>query len=245
MKRSQKVHIGTSGWYYDHWEGPFYPKGMAKKDYLEFYSRNFHTAEINNSFYQMPQKKSLRRWRDTVPESFVFSVKASQYITHMKKLKDPEKPVSKFLRQVEVLEGKMGPILFQLPPRWKVNLERLDSFLKALPSDFRYAIEFRDSSWCQEQVYELLSQKGVSFCIYDLDRRQSPREVTADFVYIRLHGPDGAYKGKYDSQSLSGWAGAISAWLRNEKEVFCYFDNDQSGYATQNALALNHMMGKE
>lgn len=245
MKKSKRIHIGTSGWHYDHWEGSFYPEGMAKKEYLEFYSRRFHTAEINNTFYQMPHKNTLKHWRDTVPTQFIFSVKASRYITHMKKLKDPKQPVSKFLKQVEVLEDKIGPILFQLPPRWNVNIERLESFLNALPNGFWYTFEFRNSSWCQERVYDLLAEKGASFCIYDFDRRQSPKKVTTEFVYIRLHGPNGPYKGKYDSQTLSGWAGAISVWVRNGKEVFCYFDNDQSGYAAQDASALNRMIGEE
>ncbi|MGD2245263.1 MAG: DUF72 domain-containing protein [Candidatus Aminicenantes bacterium] len=239
------VHIGTSGWHYDHWEGPFYPEGTAKKEYLEFYAQRFLTAEINNTFYQVPHKNTLIRWRDAVPQNFIFSVKASRYITHMKKLKDPQQALSKFLKQVEVLGDKLGPILFQLPPRWNVNPERLDSFLKALPASFRYTFEFRDPSWCQDCVYDLLTERDAAFCMYDFDRHQSPTEVTAGFVYIRLHGPEGPYKGKYNSQSLSGWAGAIHAWAKREKEVFCYFDNDQSGYAAQNALDLKGMIGED
>ncbi len=244
MSRQKKVHIGTSGWHYDHWEGVFYPEGMDKQDYLEYYSKRFHTAEINNTFYQVPQKKTLMHWGEVVPPRFIFSVKASRYITHMKKLKDSQQPVSKFLKQVEVLRDKLGPILFQLPPRWNVNLERLETFLKVLPSDFRYTFEFRDPSWCDERVYSLLSERGAAFCIYDFDRRQSPKEVTAEFAYIRLHGPDGPYKGQYDKQTLSGWAGAVSSWVRKKKEVYCYFDNDQAGYAAQDAANLNRMLKK-
>jgi uncharacterized protein YecE (DUF72 family) len=244
MKNPKSIHIGTSGWHYDHWEGAFYPEGMAKKEYLEFYAQKFHTAEINNTFYQVPQKTTLKSWRNAVPKHFIFSVKASRYITHMKKLKDPKQPVSKFLTQIEALGEQLGPILFQLPPRWSVNLKRLDSFLRALPSGFRYAFEFRDSSWCQERVYDLLSEKRAAFCIYDFDRRQSPKKVTTEFVYIRLHGPEGPYKGQYDTSFLSGWAGAISTWVRKKKEVFCYFDNDQSGYAAQDALNLTGMIGE-
>jgi uncharacterized protein YecE (DUF72 family) len=242
MRRQKSIHIGTSGWHYDHWEGIFYPGGMAKEDYLRFYSRRFQTAEINNSFYQMPKEKTLENWKDIVPEHFIFSVKASRYITHMKKLKDSRGPVSRFLKRIEALGNKLGPILFQLPPRWNVNLERLDAFLKNLPAGFRYSFEFRDPSWCQERVYDLLAERGAAFCIYDFDRRQSPKEVTSDFVYIRLHGPDGPYKGKYGSSSLSGWAGAISAWAKEKKEIYCYFDNDQSGYAVQDASELDRMM---
>jgi len=245
MKKTKSVHIGTSGWHYGHWDGPFYPDGMAKKDYLSYYARHFHTAEVNNTFYQVPPTKTFEHWKKTVPLHFLFAVKASRYITHMKKLKDPEKPVSKFLKRVEVLGDKLGPVLFQLPPRWRVNAERLETFLEILPSGFRYAFEFRDPSWFHPRVLELLKEKKAAFCIYDFDRHQSPKEVTAEFVYIRLHGPEGPYKGKYDSTALSGWAGAISSWARGKREIYCYFDNDQSGYAPQDAQALNQMLAKD
>jgi uncharacterized protein YecE (DUF72 family) len=245
MKKDKTVHIGTSGWHYTHWEGPFYPGDIAKKEYLSYYTRHFHTAEINNTFYQIPQKRTLKQWIETVPRHFTFAVKASRYITHMKKLKDPNKPVAKFLKQIEVLGDKLGPILFQLPPRWKLNLERLESFLKALPPDYGYSFEFRDPSWFHPQVYEMLSQHQAAFCIYDFNFRLSPKEVTADFVYIRLHGPDGPYQGRYDVQTLSGWAGALSAWSKQNKEIYCYFDNDQAGFAAQDALKLQEMMNKE
>lgn len=241
--KSRRIHVGTSGWHYEHWVGPFYPEGTAPEDYLEFYSQKFQTAEINNTFYQVPKKGTLRLWRDGVPEDFIFSVKASRYITHMKKLKDPRGPVTKFLKRIDSLGEKLGPVLFQLPPRWKANLERLGSFLEALPSGFRYAFEFRDPSWFQERVYDVLSENAAAFCIYDFDRRQSPKEVTADFVYIRLHGPTAPYQGQYDDQTLAGWAGALSSWVRQDKRVYFYFDNDQSGYAVQDALRLKRMVG--
>lgn len=244
MNRHKTIHIGTSGWHYAHWEGVFYPAGMAKEEYLRFYSGRFHSVEINSTFYRLPQKTTLSSWRDAVPQRFIFSVKASRYITHMKKLKDPQKPVVRFLKRMEALGDKLGPVLFQLPPRWRVNLERLDAFLKVLPSGFRYAFEFRDPSWCQDRVYGLLSEKEAAFCIYDYDRNQSPKQVTAGFVYIRLHGPEGPYKGLYDSRSLYGWAGDISSWAGEGKEVFCYFDNDQSGFAVRNALDLDDMIGE-
>ena len=243
MPASVKIHIGTSGWQYDHWRGSFYPEDLPQDEFLAYYSERFQTVEINSSFYRVPEKKILSRWRKTVPEGFIFGFKASRYITHMKKLKDPETSLSRMLEVVPALDGKLGPILFQLPPRWGFNPKRLYAFLDALPAKYRYALELRDPSWLNPGVYEALIETGVAFCIYELGGRRSPREITADFVYIRLHGPaEEPYKGRYSTQTLAGWAGAISAWLRQGREVFCYFDNDEAGHAAQDALRLQKML---
>jgi uncharacterized protein YecE (DUF72 family) len=232
------LHIGTSGWHYEHWEGPFYPKDIAKSGYLAYYVQHLQTVEINNTFYQLPDTATLRTWRETVPEDFTFAVKASRYITHMKKLKDPQEPVPNFLERIDVLGDTLGPILFQLPPNWYFNGERLEAFLETLPSGYRYTFELRDPDWINDEAYALLEAHNAAFCIYDFHGRQSPKMVTADFVYVRLHGPYEAYRGKYDTETLSGWAGAVSTWLRQGKDVYCYFDNDEAGYAVQNALEL-------
>jgi uncharacterized protein YecE (DUF72 family) len=245
MKASQTIHIGTSGWHYDHWKGPFYPDKISAVEMLPHYVGRFHTVEINNSFYQLPKKTTLELWKKTVPSNFVFAFKGSRYITHMKKLKDPSRGVPPLLEAARVLGEKLGPLLFQLPPHWRINLERLDAFLQFLPRDFRYAFEFRDPSWFTDRTYEMLAKREAAFCIYHLAGRLSPKEVTTDFVYVRLHGPDGAYQGQYDGKTLSGWAGAFSTWQRQGKEIFCYFDNDQAGYAAQDALRLQEMLSKE
>ncbi len=242
MESNQPIHIGTSGWYYHHWRGPFYPEDLSNKHFLEYYIKYFQTTEINNTFYRLPDKEPIAGWRDTVPAGFVFAVKASRYITHMKKLKNPQEGLSLFLRRIEALKDKLGPILFQLPPRWHFNLERLRIFLEALPQDFKYAFEFRDPSWFNPRTDEALAEQGAAFCIYDLDGRQSPYTVTSNLGYVRLHGPDGPYKGQYDTQTLSGWADAFSTWSLQGKEVYCYFDNDEAGYATQDALNLKAML---
>jgi uncharacterized protein YecE (DUF72 family) len=238
----KRIHIGTSGWHYGHWKGAFYPDDLSSERYLPWYAGRFSTVEINNTFYKVPREKTLREWRGTVGKDFIFSVKANRYITHMKKLKDPRKPVSNFLDKIRVLEDKIGPILFQLPPNWRANPGRLKAFLECLPGDHRYAFEFRDPSWFDDRVYSLLARKGAAFCIYDFDRQQSPKEITSNFVYIRLHGPDGPYKGKYSIQNLAGWAGALSAWIEEVDEIFCYFDNDEAGFAAQDALRLQKMI---
>lgn len=242
MNKTGKIHIGTSGWHYDHWRGPFYPEELSKDEWLDYYVQHFHTAEINNTFYQLPSQNTLESWRERAPEGFIFSVKASRYITHMKKLKDPDDPLGTFLGRIKDLGKCLGPILFQLPPNWNFNGGRLRSFLQALPKEHRYTFEFRDPSWLVEEAYRALRQHAAALCIYDFAGRMSPTEVTADFVYVRLHGPEGAYVGSYDDQSLAGWAGAFSTWSSQGKEVFCYFDNDQFGYAAQDAARLLSML---
>jgi uncharacterized protein YecE (DUF72 family) len=237
-----ETYIGTSGWHYDHWKGPFYPPGLPDKAFLEYYADHFGTAEVNNSFYRLPEKETLVRWRNAVPEGFVFSIKASRYLTHMKKLKDPREPLERLLDRVSVLGANLGPILFQLPPRWRSNPQRLEGFLEILPENYRYTFEFRDPSWFDEKIYELLTRHGASLCVYDLDGRTSPKEVTADFTYVRLHGPDGPYRGRYGAQRLAEWTDDFSAWLKEGLAVYCYFDNDEAGYAVQDALRLQQMM---
>jgi uncharacterized protein YecE (DUF72 family) len=242
VPNSREIYLGTSGWHYDHWQGRFYPEGLATDAWLKHYANQFTTMEINNSFYQLPEAETLARWRADTPDGFVFSVKASRYITHMKKLKEPEEPVTGFLERVDLLQEKLGPILFQLPPRWNYDRERLESFLETLPKGYRYTFEFRDPSWFNAQAYEALARHNAAFCMYHLAGRLSPKEITTDWVYVRLHGPDAAYEGKYGKQALAGWAGALSAWLDEGKTVYCYFDNDQRGYAVENALELKAMM---
>jgi uncharacterized protein YecE (DUF72 family) len=236
------IHIGTSGWHYGHWKGAFYPADISDGDLLRFYTGYFHTVEINNSFYRLPQKTTMDMWKNTTPPGFIFAVKGSRYITHMKKLKDPSKGVPPLIEVAGLLGNKLGPLLFQLPPHWHINLERLNAFLEYLPADLRYAFEFRDPTWFTDRTYETLAKQGAAFCIYHLAGRLSPREVTADFVYVRLHGPEAAYQGRYDEKTLSGWAGAFSTWKGQGKEIFCYFDNDQAGYAAGDALKLQEML---
>jgi len=178
------TYIGTSGWHYDHWAGWFYPSGLPGEALLEHYAGCFSSAEINNSFYRLPQKKTLLRWNDAVPDDFVFSVKASRYLTHMKKFKDPEEPLARLLDRASVLADKLGPIIFQLPPRWRSNPGHLEGLLEILPEDQRYAFEYRDPSWFEEKNYALLSDHGASFCVYDLDgealntRRPTQRDAS-------------------------------------------------------------------
>jgi uncharacterized protein YecE (DUF72 family) len=241
MMMAEMLHVGTSGWHYDHWQGPFYPEDLDSEGWLAYYAGHLTTVELNNSFYKLPEVETLRNWRATTPQGYLFAVKASRYITHMKKLKDPDEPVTQFLGRMDELGEKLGPILFQLPPNWSLNAERMHAFLEALPGGYRFAFEFRDPSWFEARIYEMLAAYNAAFCIYQLAGRLSPREVTADWVYVRLHGPGDAYQGKYGAETLAGWLGAFSTWIGQGKQVYCYFDNDEAGFAVQNALSLQAM----
>ena len=237
-----EVRIGTSGWHYKHWVGPFYPQGWPAKKMLSLYIQRFDTVELNNSFYHLPTEQTFSAWREGTPASFRFAVKGSRYITHRKKLKDPIQALARFMEPVESLGSKLGPILFQLPPRWARNVERLSAFLRALPPSHRYTFEFRDPSWHDPEVYRILRRHNAAFCIYELDGFESPHELTADFAYVRLHGPGRKYQGDYSSKQLRDWADRIAEWRETLKAVYVYFDNDQAGYAAKNAAELKAMM---
>jgi uncharacterized protein YecE (DUF72 family) len=232
------VRIGTSGWHYKHWRGNFYDPKCPASGMLAHYIRHFDAVEINNSFYRLPKVETLRVWRECTPPRFCFAVKASRFITHNKKLKDPQNALDRFLPPVvEGLGGKLGPILFQLPPGWTVNAERLEQFLAALPRRLRYTFEFRHPSWHVPRVYEILRKHNAAFCIFELAGFHSPLEITADFAYVRLHGPGGKYQGSYSDEAIAEWAHRVRSW-RHLREVHVYFDNDQAGYAAENALRL-------
>jgi uncharacterized protein YecE (DUF72 family) len=187
----------------------------------------------------------LQNWREETPQGFCFAVKGSRYLTHAKKLKDPEQGIGRFFERVEILGSKLGPVLFQLPPQWTANPERLETFLKALPGGHRYVFEFRNETWNNADVLKILRSHKAAYCIFDLAGHQSPLTVTADFVYVRLHGPDGKYQGSYSKEALRRWADRIKGWEAHRKHVYVYFDNDDSGYAPQNALTLKTMLGAD
>lgn len=241
-RKSQKVHIGTSGWHYKHWVGPFYPESTKSEAFMAFYEQFFQTVELNNSFYHIPPAKTFEKWARSSPDDFIFSVKANRHITHLKKLKSSD-TLSYFMQQANALKEKLGPILFQLPPNWKYNEERFQSFLKELPEGYRFTFEFRDPSWYNEDVYELLKGYNIAFCIYELGYHRSPAPVTADFVYVRLHGPEEKYQGDYDEATLQLWAARCDEWRKENLDVFIYFDNDQYGYAAKNAIKLMELIG--
>lgn len=238
-----KIHIGTSGWSYKHWRGNFYPADLKVKEHWAYYRDHFKTVELNNPFYHLPPKQTFVKWKNEADEDFLYAVKASRYITHMKKLKEPADSIANFMDNVDGLEDKLAVILFRLPPGWEINVERLAEFLEKLPHGYRYTFEFRNSTWYDERIYVLLKKYNCAFCIYELAGHISPMAVTADFVYIRLHGPGDKYQGSYNDETLKEWAAKCREWSGEGKTVFVYFDNDQEGYAAFNALRLRELMG--
>jgi uncharacterized protein YecE (DUF72 family) len=238
------IRIGTSGWHYKHWIGRYYPEDIKPAGMLAHYLRDFDTVELNNTFYQLPKEESFDAWRDATPRDFLFAVKGSRFLTHMIKLKDAERGLVNFIPRAQRLGAKLGPILWQLPPRWNVNVERLEEFLQRLPPEHRYAFELRNETWMTDAVLELLQKYNAAFCIYELAGYHSPIELTADWTYVRLHGPTTfKYQGSYSDRQLAKWAERIESWKKKMKAIYVYFDNDDSAYAVDNALTLKKLAG--
>jgi uncharacterized protein YecE (DUF72 family) len=239
-----RYFIGTSGWHYDGWRGVFYPVKLPKKDWLAFYAGRFLTVELNNSFYRLPTESAFRGWHDTTPAGFYFAVKASRYITHIKRLKDAEEPLSNFMSRAARLKDKLGPVLYQLPSSFHRDDTRLATFLEKLPPGGRHVIEFRHESWLTDEVFEMLRQHRVGFCVFDMPGQKSPLLATADFAYIRFHGTGERYSGSYPEAALADWADKISKLAKGLDAVYIYFNNDVSGHAVKNAMTLRDHLEK-
>ncbi len=238
-----QIRIGTSGWHYKQWIGRYYPEDIKPAAMLEYYLRDFDSVELNNTFYHLPKESSLDTWRKAVPANFIFAVKGSRFLTHMIKLKDAERGIANFMSRAQRLGRRLGPILWQLPPKWNVNAERLEDFLSKLPRGIRYAFELRNPTWMTDRVYEILRKYNAAFCIYELAGYQSPMELTAKWTYIRLHGPTQfKYQGSYSDAQLERWAQRIEDWSARLTAVYVYFDNDDSAYAVNNALTLKRLV---
>ena len=231
---SRATRIGTSGWQYRHWKGTFYPENLRARDWLAHYARVFDCVEVNSSFYRLPARETITAWCDEVPKGFVFGVKAPRKITHFKKLKNCEAELDELFDRLGAFGRRLGPVLFQLPPRWRCNLNRLEDFVDRLPEGHRLAMEFRDPSWHDDDVYALLATRSIAFCIFDIGGFTAPLVDEGDLVYVRLHGPGSAYTGNYRAPRLRVWADRARAWNRRGKDVFMFFDNDERGYAVKN-----------
>jgi uncharacterized protein YecE (DUF72 family) len=239
-----RCFVGTSGWNYEHWSGGvFYPTGMKQSDWLRYYARHFGSVEINSSFYRLPEKHTFKKWYDTSPENFTFAVKASRFITHMKKLANPEGLVPLFLENASALKEKMGVILFQLPPYWKFNQDRLEGFFYFLRRQdillgLRSALEVRHKSWYCEACFNILRKYNVSLALTDWPELNVEGPLTADFVFLRRHGPGSLYASNYSDAHLKRDVEKIRTWLPKDRDVYIYFNNDAYGYAVKNALTL-------
>ena len=235
-------YIGTSGWHYQDWKGLFYPKDLPKARWLEFYAKHFLTVELNNSFYRLPSEKAFVNWRQDSPKEFTFAVKVSRFITHIKRLKNVDKPLHNFLVRADLLGDKLGPLLYQLPPTMKRDDDRLESFLSILPSPYRHVFEFRHKSWFDNDVFNILKKHNAGFCIFDMPDLASPVVATADFAYVRFHGSSGLYSSNYGDKELRKWAKRIADLGKTLRAVYIYFNNDVAGYAINNARTLARLL---
>lgn len=245
-----RLLIGTSGWVYRSWKGPFYPDTLPSRRYLEYYARTFPTAEINTSFYHLPRPATCAAWAEQVPPAFVFSIKVSRYLTHMKRLLDPEEPWQRFMESALQLGDRLGPILLQFPPSFRKNTSRLENFFKMATSApsrstaLQLVCEFRHDSWLGTEVYRLLDHYKVAWCIADGPRYPRKDLVTGTFAYIRYHGRSQMFASNYTDEELKSEAKLIRRYLRKGVDVYVYFNNDAMGYAVNNAQRLSELIKK-
>ncbi len=237
-----KIYIGTSGYSYQHWKDIFYPEDVKQNKWLEYYSQHFNTVELNVTFYRLPGEKIFSGWYERTPKDFLFVVKGSRYITHIKKLNDCKDPLNLLMSRAELLKEKLGVILWQLSPSFKIDIEKLEKFL-IISSNLkvcRQAFEFRHQSWFCKEVYDLLKKYNVALCIADSSRWPQSEEITADFVYLRFHGGKELYGSEYSDRELKVWAEKIKRWQKT-KDIYVYFNNDAHGYAVENAKTLKKL----
>jgi uncharacterized protein YecE (DUF72 family) len=233
------IHIGTSGWVYGDWgDGVFYPEDLREKDWLEFYSQQFKTVEINATFYHQMSAKTYANWYNKVPKDFIFSVKISRFLTHIKKLNAPKEPWQRFINNAKHLKEKLGPILVQLPPNLHVNLDKLKELIRVIPAQYKIALEVRHQSWFNEPAYKILKKRNISLVFSYGEGLPVEEVITADFIYVRMHGPGDLYGSKYTTAQLKKLADKIKQWQRKVKNIYVYFNNDTKGYAVDNAKKL-------
>ena len=248
MPREGRLRIGTSGYVYAHWRGAFYPEDLPARERFAYYARRFDAVEVNNTFYRLPTAKVVRDWAEAAPPGFLYAFKASRYVTHMKRLLPGgtyASPVETLLDRLAPLGRKLGPVLFQLPPRMPKDVPRLRAFLQRIPyrDGVPFAFEFRHASWYDEEVYALLGEHGVAFCIHDWVHAPTPLEVTADLVYVRFHGHRAPYRDLYGPRRLAPWVKRIREWRRQGRDVHAYFNNDEAAYAVRDARWLAEKLG--
>jgi uncharacterized protein YecE (DUF72 family) len=239
------IRVGTSGWSYKHWKSVFYPEGIPQKKWLEYYADRFDTVELNASFYRIPSSRTTDGWRNRTPDGFVFSVKMSRLITHVHRLRDCEEQLRWFFEAMAPLREKTAVFLIQLPPSLEPDREGLEAFIRALPHGNRYAFEFRNRKSYSGAVVEVLAERGMGFCIHDIEGSPAPMTVTADFVYVRFHGYGGRYRGCYPDSVLKSWSERITSWASTGKDVYVYFNNDLGGNAVENAGTLIDLLKEE
>ena len=240
--RAESTRVGCSGWQYKHWRSDFYAPSLPVSRWFEHYASVFDTVEINNSFYRLPEAATFAAWAARAPRGFLFAVKASRFLTHMKKLKDPEDPLERFFSRARALSRHLGPVLYQLPPGWKYDRSRLEHFLHALPADARHVVEFRDPTWYGDESLGLLQEHGVALCLHDMPMSATGRLRVGPFVYVRFHGASGRYDGSYPRERLEEWADWLGEQAAAGVDVYAYFNNDVGGHAPRDALTLRGLL---
>jgi uncharacterized protein YecE (DUF72 family) len=238
-------HVGTSGWSYDHWQGILYPHNTPVKDRLPYYLERWDTVEVNATYYRWPRDVVFSNWRARLPEGFLMTVKASQGLSHRAKLKNPERWLEITERSLRCLGEKLGVLLIQLPPNFGYDHERLRYFLEQKPCWIRTAIEFRHPTWHRDEVFHLLEQHGVAYCVMSGAHLPCILRATAPFVYVRFHGPDPEhlYGGSYSDDDMRWWADRFREWRGQDRDVWGYFNNDGEGNALRNAGVLKAFLG--
>jgi uncharacterized protein YecE (DUF72 family) len=243
MAQLAEIRMGTSGYVYPHWrKGVFYPPGLPARQELAYYAARFRTVELNNSFYRLPTPEMFLRWRDNTPSDFEFAVKASRYITHIKRLRDVGDEIALFMERASLLGPKLGPVLFQLPPTQRIDIARLRDFLALLDPDHRWVVEFRHPGWHTGETYQALAERGVALCIPVGGGLEPDRITTAPFTYIRMHrGQEPA--GGFTEEELKSWAARLRRLVASGKQVYIYFNNDWEGFALRDAFSLERLLG--
>ena len=251
-----EIRIGCSGWNYKHWRGPFYPDDVPVRRWFEHYAQSFDTVEVNNTFYKLPEAATFAAWRDRAPDNFLYAFKASRFLTHLKRLRDPEEPVARMFEHARELGEHCGPILYQLPASFHRDQPRLEDFLAILPRTLgeiggtpkdlvlRHVVEFRHPSWYVPETYRVLEAHAVAMCLHDKAGSAIVEPVVGPFTYVRFHGPGGRYFGRYEIGRLETWAAELYAQLRNGRNVFAYFNNDPQGMAVFNARELRALVAQ-
>ena len=246
--RAPELRIGCSGWNYEAWRRRFYPSGLPPAGWLAHYATVFDTVEANGTFYRLPEPETFAAWRAQTPAGFLMAVKASRYLTHLKRLREPEAPLERLFERASGLGPRLGPVLYQLPPQMRIDLDRLDHFLRALPRRIagrrrlRHVVEFRDQSWSTPDTFALLEAHDVALCLHDKRGAEIAEPAVGPFVYVRFHGTSGHYRGGYGSAALDRWAGRLADQWRAGRDVYAYFNNDPGAVATRNATSLRQKL---
>lgn len=232
------VFVGTSGWQYRHWKQVFYPEKLPQRLWLPFYAERFQTVEVNNTFYNLPVTSVFEQWEQNVPQDFIFALKMSRFLTHLKRLHDPAEPVHRFMERADALGQKRGPILLQLPPTYGLARDLLDETLSLFAPEVRVAVEFRNPTWFTDQTKELLQRRRAALCLADSPKREQPAWKTAEWGFVRFHEGSGRYAPGYERDELQRWIALIAETFGATADVYVYFNNDAAGYAIRDAITF-------